>query len=92
MGLVAGALDEAGIAYGLASRRGLEADVSVVPVELAKGLGWTGSSWSSRLGSWPRSARASEPSTSRSSTRATRRLAIVHADPLPEALVDADSS
>ena len=85
--VVAGARVEAGIAYGLASRRGLEADVTVVPVELAKGLELDGVVLVE-----PARVVAEERQGLRALyvalTRATRRLAIVHADPLPEALVD----
>ena len=86
--VVAG-LDRAGIAHALASRGGLEADVTVVPVELAKGLELDGVVLvePSRIVTEERQGlRALYVAL----TRATRRLAIVHAEPLPEALVDPD--
>ena len=74
--------------FGLASRGGLGADVTVVPVELAKGLELDGVVLVE-----PATVVAEERQGLRALyvalTRATRRLAIVHADPLPEALVDA---
>jgi DNA helicase IV len=85
--VVVAALDAAAIPYGLASRRGLEADVSVVPVELAKGLELDGVVLVE-----PARIVAEERQGLRALyvglTRATKRLTIVHADPLPEALVD----
>jgi DNA helicase IV len=87
IGAVVAGLESAGVPYELASRRGLEADVSVVPVELAKGLELDGVVLVE-----PARVVAEERQGLRALyvalTRATRRLAIVHADPLPEALVD----
>jgi DNA helicase IV len=80
-------LTEAGIAFGVATRRGLEADVSVVPVDLAKGLELDGVVLVE-----PARIVAEERQGLRALyvalTRSTKRLAIVHAQPLPEALVD----
>jgi DNA helicase IV len=71
----------------VATRRGLEADVSVVPVELAKGLELDGVVLVE-----PARIVAEERQGLRALyvalTRSTKRLAIVHAQPLPEALVD----
>jgi DNA helicase IV len=84
---VTAALTAAGIPFGVATRRGLEADVSVVPVELAKGLELDGVVLVE-----PARIVAEERQGLRALyvalTRSTKRLAIVHAQPLPEALVD----
>jgi DNA helicase IV len=84
---VTAALTDAGIAFGVATRRGLEADVSVVPVDLAKGLELDGVVLVE-----PARIVAEERQGLRALyvalTRSTKRLSIVHAQPLPEALVD----
>jgi DNA helicase IV len=84
---VTAALTDAGIAFGVATRRGLEADVSVVPVDFAKGLELDGVVLVE-----PARIVAEERQGLRALyvalTRSTKRLAIVHAQPLPEALVD----
>jgi DNA helicase IV len=84
---VTAALTDAGIVFGVATRRGLEADVSVVPVDLAKGLELDGVVLVE-----PARIVAEERQGLRALyvglTRSTKRLAIVHAQPLPEALVD----
>ncbi len=84
---VTAALTVAGIAFGVATRRGLEADVSVVPVDLAKGLELDGVVLVE-----PARIVAEERQGLRALyvalTRSTKRLTIVHAQPLPEALVD----
>jgi len=84
---VTAALTDAGIAFGVATRRGLEADVSVVPVDLAKGLELDGVVLVE-----PARILAEERQGLRALyvalTRSTKRLTIVHAQPLPEALVD----
>ena len=71
----------------MATRRGLEADVSVVPVDLAKGLELDGVVLVE-----PARIVAEERQGLRALyvalTRSTKRLTIVHAQPLPEALVD----
>jgi len=85
--VVSAALDEAGIEHGLAASRGLESDVTVVPVALAKGLELDGVVLVE-----PARVVAEERQGLRALyvalTRATRRLTVVHADPLPEALID----
>ena len=84
---VTAALTAAGIPFGVASRRGLDADVSVVPVELAKGLELDGVVLVE-----PARIVAEERQGLRALyvalTRSTKRLTVVHALPLPEALVD----
>ena len=84
---VVAALEREGVPFGLASRGGLGADVTVVPVELAKGLELDGVVLVE-----PAKVVAEERQGLRALyvalTRATRRLSIVHADPLPEALVE----
>ena len=84
---VTAALTEAGIAFGVATRRGLEADVSVVPIDLAKGLELDGVVLVE-----PARVVDEERQGMRALyvalTRSTKRLAVVHALPLPEALVD----
>jgi DNA helicase IV len=84
---VATALADAGIDYGLASRLGLDADVTIVPMALAKGLELDGVVLVE-----PARVVAEERQGLRALyvglTRATKRLSIVHAEPLPEALVD----
>jgi DNA helicase IV len=84
---VAAALADAGIEFGLASRRALDADVTVVPMALAKGLELDGVVLVE-----PARVVAEERQGLRALyvglTRATKRLSIVHAEALPEALVD----
>jgi DNA helicase IV len=84
---VSTALDAAGIDYGRASTQALEADVTVVPMALAKGLELDGVVLVE-----PARVVAEERQGLRALyvglTRATKRLTVVHADPLPEALVD----
>jgi DNA helicase IV len=85
--VVTAGLDSAGIEYGRASMRALEADVTVVPMALAKGLELDGVVLVE-----PARMVAEERQGLRALyvglTRATKRLTVVHADPLPEALVD----
>ncbi len=85
--VVVAALEREGVPFGLASRGGLSADVTVVPIDLAKGLELDGVVLVE-----PAKVVAEERQGLRALyvalTRATRRLAIVHADPLPEALVE----
>jgi DNA helicase IV len=84
---VVAALERDGVPFGLASRGGLAADTTVVPVELAKGLELDGVVLVE-----PAKVVAEERQGLRALyvalTRSTRRLTIVHAEPLPEALVD----
>jgi DNA helicase IV len=83
------ALTAAGVAHGVANRSGLGADVTVVPVGLAKGLELDGVVLVE-----PGRIVADERQGLRALyvalTRATKRLDIVHSDALPEALVDAE--
>jgi superfamily I DNA/RNA helicase len=85
--VVTDALTAAGIDFNLANRGGLDADVTVVPMALAKGLELDGVVLVE-----PARVVAEERQGLRALyvglTRATKRLAVVHADPLPEALVD----
>ncbi|HZB71965.1 MAG TPA: ATP-binding domain-containing protein [Acidimicrobiales bacterium] len=84
---LADALTEAGVPFGEARRTGLEAALTLVPVRLAKGL-----ELDAVVVVEPARIVAEEPQGLRSLyvalTRATRRLTVVHAEPLPAALVD----
>ncbi len=83
--VVAGALEEAGIEHGAADRHGLEQQVTVVPVALVKGLELDAS-----IVVEPAAILREEPQGMRSLyvalTRATKRLTLVHAEPLPAVL------
>jgi superfamily I DNA/RNA helicase len=82
---VARALDRAGIEYGRAARNGLEAQVTLVPVSLVKGL-----ELDAAVVVEPAAIVDEEAQGPRALyvalTRATKRLAIVHARPLPDPL------
>ncbi len=84
-------LEGEGIAYGDASRVGLDARVSVLPMRLAKGL-----ELDAVVVVEPARIIAEEPQGLRSLyvalTRPTRRLTIVHAEPLPDVLAELDRS
>jgi DNA helicase IV len=80
------ALERAGLPYGLPTRHGLDAQVAVVPVELVKGLEVDGAivvEPARILREHAQGLRALYVAL----TRATRRLAIVHAEELP-AVID----
>jgi DNA helicase IV len=80
------ALSSAGIAYGSVAAGALEDTVSLMPVTAAKGL-----EFDSVIVVEPARMITESPQGLRALyvalTRTTRRLALVHADPLPEALV-----
>ncbi len=82
---VAGALEARGITVGRAARQALEAQVTVVPVGLVKGLELDGV-----VVVEPARIVIEEQQGLRALyvalTRATKRLVIVHAEPLPDAL------
>ncbi len=82
---VSGAFDRAGIDHGRANRRGLDQQVTVVPVALVKGLELDAS-----VVVEPAAIVDEETQGLRALyvalTRATKRLAIVHARSLPDAL------
>jgi DNA helicase IV len=82
---VAEALDRTGIEYGRAARNGLEAQVTLVPVSLVKGL-----ELDAAVVVEPAAIVDEEAQGPRALyvalTRATKRLAIIHARPLPEPL------
>jgi DNA helicase IV len=82
---VARALDRAGIEYGRAARNGLEAQVTLVPVSLVKGL-----ELDAAVVVEPAAIVDEEAQGPRALyvalTRATKRLAVVHARPLPKPL------
>ncbi|MCU1483958.1 MAG: hypothetical protein JWN67_704 [Actinomycetia bacterium] len=82
---VAEAMRAAGVDFGEAARVGLDAQVNLVPVRLVKGL-----ELDSVIVVEPARIVAEEPQGLRALyvalTRATRRLAVVHAEPLPPAL------
>jgi DNA helicase IV len=82
---VADAFDAAGVEYGRATRRGLDRHITLVPVDLAKGL-----ELDAAVVVEPAAIVREEPAGLRSLyvalTRATRRLAVVHAEPLPAPL------
>jgi DNA helicase IV len=85
-----GLLDDAGLVHGVASRTALEADVTIVPVGLVKGLELDGVVLVE-----PGQVVAEEAQGLRALyvalTRATRRLVVLHAGALPETLLDTDS-
>jgi DNA helicase IV len=82
---VARALDAAGVEYGRAARNGLEQRVTLVPVSLVKGL-----ELDAAVVVEPAAIVDEEAQGMRALyvalTRATKRLAIVHARPLPDPL------
>ena len=82
---VSEALTAAGVEHGQATRHGLDSQVTVVPVGLVKGLELDAS-----VVVEPAAIVAEEAQGMRSLyvalTRATKRLAVVHAEPLPEVL------
>ena len=84
-GHVADALEAAGVEHGAADRHGLEQQVTVVPVGLVKGLELDAS-----IVVEPAAIVREEPQGMRSLyvalTRATKRLTLVHAEPLPDVL------
>ena len=79
------ALEAAGVERGAADRHGLEQQVTVVPVGLVKGLELDAS-----IVVEPAAIVREEPQGMRSLyvalTRATKRLTLVHAEPLPDVL------
>ena len=81
------ALREAGVPFGQTARTGLDEGVNVVPVRLVKGLELDGVAVVE-----PARIVSEEPQGLRALyvalTRATKQLAVVHAEPLPEALLD----
>ncbi|MEA3056282.1 MAG: hypothetical protein QOD30_1714 [Actinomycetota bacterium] len=85
IGAVGHALADAGVDYGEAQRVGIDAQVNLVPVRLVKGL-----ELDSVIVVEPARIVSEEPQGLRSLyvalTRATQRLAVVHAEPLPAAL------
>ena len=79
------ALERAGIAYGRPTRQGLDAQVAVVPVSLVKGLEVDGAvvvEPARMVRERAQGLRALYVAL----TRATRRVTIVHAEPLPPVL------
>jgi DNA helicase IV len=84
---LAAALAAAGVDHGEATRSGIDAQVNLVPVRLVKGL-----ELDAVVVVEPARILAEEPQGLRSLyvalTRATRRLSVVHAEPLPAALAD----
>jgi superfamily I DNA/RNA helicase len=85
--LVSGALADAGIEHGRATRQGLRQPVTIVPVGMVKGLEVDAS-----VVVEPTAIVDEEAQGLRALyvalTRATKRLAIVHEQPLPAFLVD----
>ncbi len=82
---VAAGLDAAGIEFGRAARNGLEQRVTLVPVSLVKGL-----ELDAAIVVEPAAIVDEEAQGMRALyvalTRATKRLAVVHARPLPDPL------
>lgn len=82
---IAEALTAAGIEHGRATRGGLDRDVTIVPVSVTKGLELDGV-----VVVEPGRIVSSEAQGLRALyvalTRATKRLAVVHSEPLPEAM------
>ncbi len=91
VGPVSDALDAAGIDHGQATRHGLDTQVTVVPVGLVKGLELDAS-----IVVEPARIVAEEAQGMRALyvalTRATKRLAVVHAEPLPHVLAEPSPS
>ncbi len=85
--VTADALEAAAIDFGRATRTGLRQDVTLVPIGVVKGLELDASVLVE-----PAAIVAEEPQGMRSLyvglTRSTKRLSIVHAQPLPAALAD----
>jgi DNA helicase IV len=85
IGPMAEAMRAAGVEFGEAARLGIDAQVNLVPVRLVKGL-----ELDSVIVVEPGRIVSEEPQGLRALyvalTRATRRLAVVHAEPLPDAL------
>jgi DNA helicase IV len=83
---ISDALTRAGVEHGRANRTALDTGITVVPVGLAKGLELDGT-----VVAEPARIVSAEPQGLRALyvalTRATRRLVVVHAEPLPEAMV-----
>ena len=82
---VADGFDAAGVAIGRAPRDGLDHQVTIVPINLVKGL-----EVDTSVVVEPAAIYSEEPQGARSlyvaTTRATKRLALVHAKPLPDVL------
>jgi DNA helicase IV len=85
VGPVGDTFDAAGLEYGRATRRGLDAQLTVVPVGLVKGL-----EVDAAIVVEPARIISEEAQGMRALyvalTRATKRLSVVHAEPLPEVL------
>ncbi|MCQ3810397.1 MAG: AAA family ATPase [Acidimicrobiia bacterium] len=83
---IAEALGDAGVDYGLVYERGLESRVTIVPVELVKGL-----EVDTAIVVEPADICEKLPNGMRAlyvaMTRATQRLVVVHARPLPKSLL-----
>ena len=82
---VESALERSGVEFGRPTRRGLDARVAVVPVGLVKGLEVDAAvvvEPARILRDQAQGARALYVAM----TRATRRMAVVHAEPLPDVL------
>jgi DNA helicase IV len=79
------ALERAGVEYGRPTRRGLDARVTVVPVGLVKGLEVDGAIVV-EPGRILREQAQGMRALYVALTRATKRVAVVHAEPLPGAL------
>ena len=81
------ALTEAGVEYGRATRQGLDRQVTVVPVSLAKGL-----ELDSVIVVEPGRILTDETRGAQSLyvalTRSTKRLTLLHSDPLPDVLLE----
>jgi len=87
VGVVTDGLERAGVVFGTASRHGLDERITVVPIGLAKGLELDAS-----VVVEPAAIVEQEAQGLRALyvalTRATKRLAVVHARPLPEYLLE----
>ena len=87
MAEVMAALDGSGLSFGVAPQDGLDAQVTLVPVGLVKGL-----ELDTVVVVEPARIVAEEAQGMRALyvalTRATKSLAVVHVEPLPEALVE----
>jgi len=81
------ALERAGVEFGRPTRRGLDARVTVVPVGLAKGLEVDGAIVVEPVRILREQAQGMR-ALYVALTRATKRVAVVHAEPLPPVLCD----
>ncbi len=88
---VAAALEAADVPFGLANRQGLEQEVTLVPIWLVKGLELDGVVVVEPAAILEEEARGGQ-ALYVALTRSTKRLAVLHARPLPDVLRDAGAA